>query len=89
MHLPLRHQIIDAVAGGETLVVAEHQLPEIKIPLQLLDVDQISSIPQGNVRQSSIDRFMEFVRVNIGLIIAEYIFRTDSFNNYGGISFHW
>ena len=75
MRLPLRHQIVDAVAGGENLVVVEHQLPEIEIQQQLTDVDQIRRIPQRNVCQSSIDRFMDFVRGNIGLIIEDIHFQ--------------
>ena len=59
--LPLRHQIVDAVAGGENLAVVEHQLPEIEIRQQLTDVDQIRRIPQRSVRQRSSDRFMDFV----------------------------
>ena len=75
MHLLLRHHIVDAVAGGEALVVVEHQLPETKIQQQLSDVDQISRIPRGNLRQRSIDRFMDFVQVNIGLIIEDIHFQ--------------
>ena len=59
--LPPRRQIVDAVAGGETLVVVEHQLPEMEIKQQLTDVDQIRWIPQWQLRQSSSDRFRDYL----------------------------
>ena len=71
MRLPLRHQIVDVVVGRKNLVVVEHQLPEMEIQQQLTDIDQISRTPQGYVRQSPSDRFMNFVRVNIELIIED------------------
>ena len=69
--LPQRHQIVDTVSGGGTLVEVEHQLPEMKIQQQITDVNQISWSPQNRSCQSSINRFMDFVYVNIRLIIAE------------------
>ena len=61
--LPPRRQIVDAVAGGETLVVVEHQLPEMEIKQQLTGVDQIRWIPQWQLRQSSSDRFRDYLCV--------------------------
>ena len=82
--LSLRHQIVDAVAGGENLVFVEHQLPEIEIQQQLTDVYQISQIPQGNIRQSTRDRFQDFVRVNIGLLIEDVHFQDQQLQRLWG-----
>ena len=71
MPFPLRHQIVDAVSGGETLEAVKHQLPEIEVQQQLMDVDQIRWIKQNQMHQNSSDRFMDFTHVNIGLIIDD------------------
>ena len=84
MLLPPRYQIVDAVDGGNTLVVVEHQLPEMEIQQQVTDVDQIRWIPQQQLRQSSSDRFMDFVRVNIGLIINDSQFQNQQLQQWWG-----
>ena len=75
---------MDAVPGRKTLVVVEHQLPEIEIQQQLTDVDQIRWTPQRNVYQSSSDRFQDFVQVNIGLIIVDIHFQNQQLQQLWG-----
>ena len=39
---PQRHQIVDVVPGRETVVVGEHQLPEIEIQQQITDMTKLA-----------------------------------------------
>ena len=68
----------------ENLVVVEYQLPEIEIQQQLTDVDKIRWIPRRIECQIPSDRFQDYVRVNIGLIIEDVHFQNQQLQRLWG-----
>ena len=71
MCLSHRHCIVETEPGGGCLLVVGRHLPEMKIQQQVRNYDQISQVPQLNLRQSKFEEFRTLTYVSIGLMISK------------------